>query len=383
MIVKEITKRADNYLKKIEMDAKNKRSKERREGLEKSSYAGSAPAHAPPPKDSFFSWFGYLSKNLAAKAISLILALFLYAYVQYTATVTRSVQVPLIQPELPSHLVFSRKIPSFLNVKFYGRREQMDFDISNFTIKLENPHPLPGLNLYIAKIDPDPPIGIQLSYKKELQILVDRSFMRELSVIPKLQVELPREYELGYVSISPPTVLLKGPYESLSSMSHVESVELRVEDTHELLSYQVRIDELPDFVSFAPKQPFQVELSINILPKKAKQNYQSIPNVPIRCSNKLPGIKMRLPGKTAVDIYVNETAQTEALKRLRALVFCPVFFDSDSKTLRPSFLIQNQPVFVVDPFGSEDAQVVKVEPATVSLQFEWQGKPQKEQEESK
>ena len=179
---------------------------------------------------------------------------------------------------------------------------------------------------------------------------------------------MPEGHELGYINSSPRTVILKGPYETLAAMSHVQTKELSIEEVNDVISRRVLIEDLPDFVSFAPNQPFQVELSINILPVN-KNNYYVIKNVPIKCINKTPNIDMQVPGRAMVDIYMSEEIEPTAKDKLQAYVFCPVFFDVESKTLRPSFLIQNQPIFCIDDLGTENAQIVKINPSTVSLQF--------------
>ena len=320
-------------------------------------------------------FFAKLFRNAVIKFISLLLALILFLYVQYTSTHIRSVQIQVIQPDLPKELIFSRKIPSFLDLKFHGKAEQMDFDISRFQIRLENPNPQPGSNLYIAHLQPEAPPGVEAVYKKELQLFIDRVFLRELSVIPMLKINLPETHELGYISSNPRTVILRGPYETLAAMSSVETEELHVTESDDLISRRILIKKLPDFVSFAPNQPFQVELSINILPL-AKDDYRLVKNVPVRCLNEIPGIQMQVAGQASVDLYLNSESQAPNTELSQVYVFCPVFFDKDTKSLRPSFLIQNQPVFSVDTSGLENAQVLKINPPKVGLQFEWTGKQQ-------
>ena len=332
---------------------------------------------------SFGSWrqsqsflYRLIFQNGLIKLSSITLALLLFVYVTYTATVVRTVQVQVIEPQLPPQLVLLRKIPSFLNVKFYGTAEQMDFDISSFKIELENPNPVSGINLYIATLKPEPPPSVHVSYAKELQLFIDRLLTRELSVIPRLKLNLPPKYELGYVSINPRSIILRGPYEALSALTHVETEELRIQiaKNEDVVSRRVLITNLPDFVDFAPNQPFQVELSMNILPI-AKNDYTIIKNIPVSCYNELTGIEMQTPGKSTVDLYINQQDKASRRRRskFRAYVFCPVFFDSVSKSLQPSFVIQNQPVFSTDRRGSENIEVLKIEPSRVSLQFKWIG----------
>ncbi len=316
--------------------------------------------------------FSSLKKNGTSKIVSLFLTLILYFYVRDASTLTRSIQVPVIQPEIPSEFIFSRKLPPFMAVKFTGKAEKMDFDTSDFRLLIKNPNPLPGSNLYIVSLYPDPPSGVTVYYTKELQLFIDRFFLRELSVIPKITLHSIKGYEIGYVIQSPRTVILKGPYETIAAMTHVETEELRIKERNDTISRRVLINNLPDFVSFAPNQPFQVELSVNILPI-ANSNYTVVKNIPVRCINKIPGIQMQVSGESRVSFYMSQEAGKLRRAKLPAYVYCPIFFDNETKSLRPSFLLQNQPVFSVGQLGVENVQLLKIEPSFVNLQFTWVG----------
>ena len=121
-------------------------------------------------------------------------------------------------------------------------------------------------------------------------------------------MKLPKGYELGYVSSTPRTVILKGPYETLAGMSSVETENVYLTETDELVSRRVLIKKLPDFVSFAANQPFQVELSINVL-SLAKDDYKELKKVPVRCLNHIPGIQMQAMGEDSVDIYLSNSSE--------------------------------------------------------------------------
>lgn len=314
----------------------------------------------------------FLFGNKIIKLISFILALVLFLYVQYTSTNTRTIQIQVIQPNLPGELIFSRKLPSFIDVEFYGNAKQLDFDITNFQILLENPNPQAGSNIYRVKLYPDPPPGIKASYIKEFELFIDRVIFRELSVIPSIQLKLPKTHKLGYISSNPRTVILRGPYETLSEMSYVETEKLSGEwdGSEELISRRMLIQKLPDFVAFALNQPFQIEASVNILPI-LKTDYKIIKDVPVRCANEIIGIQMTVLGKSSVDIYLNNDAIPIQAKNIPIYVFCPVFFDEKTKTLKPSFLLQDNPVYSIDGFGIENSEIMKIIPPKVDLQFEW------------
>ena len=314
----------------------------------------------------FFSIF----KNLTIKVISISLALILFLYVQYTSNLTIVVEVPVVAPELPKKLIFSRKIPAFLKVSFYGKTDKMDFDTSHFQILLDNPNPISGSNLYVTSLSSDPPSGVKASFIGEILLNIDHIASRELSVVPKINAELPKGKSLGYVNSNPRTVRLEGAFETLSNMSHVETEVLEVKKVDHIISQRVLIQKLPDFVSFAEKQTFQVELTINVLDEKEK-NYKVIENVSIECLNSMSNIKMQIAGKSKVTLYLSTEAKLK--KGVKAFVFCPIFYDKNKKELRPSFLIQNQPIFFTENSNVDIAYILKIDPSEVNLEFEWTG----------
>ena len=293
-------------------------------------------------------------------------------YVKYTSNITRAVPIRVKIPALPKELTLIKKIPSFLTVRFYGPSDQIHFESSDFEIVLENPNPTVGDNLYRTILRPGPPPGIRASYPSEVGLEIDRVFFRELSVIPDLKISLKKGFRLGYVSANPHTIILKGPYETLASMDHISTKKLLGKDVDDVISRQLLLQKLPDFVGFAPNQPFQVEVTANILPAEIENN-TFIPSRPVKCINETKGISVQILGNSQVDIYVNGKIKASDQNRFQAFVFCPVFFDLQNKTLRPSFLIQNHPIFVIDQLGLQDSQILRVEPPRVSLQFKWDG----------
>ena len=323
-----------------------------------------------PTKKKKTFWQG-LTKNVTSKIVSLIIAILLYYHAHYGSNVSRNVQIPIIPPKLQGELIFSSKLPAFLKVTLTGHNDLMDFSLSGFQIILENPNPILGTNIYRVNLYPEPPQGVVANYTKKLEFFIDRMILREVSVVPKVRVKLKKGRYLGYVSSTPRSVILKGPYETLASMSQVETEEVKIEEEEgEVISRQALIKKLPDFVTFADNQPFEVQLSVNLL--NNKNNYKTIKNIPIRCINKTPGIKMSLTGKGVVDLIIDNNLKPRNYNPFRAFVFCPVFYDLVAKAIRPAFIIQNQPVFSYDKNGLENPQVLKISPSYVNLQFEQQ-----------
>ncbi len=322
----------------------------------------------PAPSKKKISFKDRVTKNGTSKLISIILAISLYYKVQYGSSITRNVQIPVVQPTLPNTLIFSSKIPAFIKVSFTGHYDLMDFSLSEFKLILQNPNPILGTNIYRINLYPEAPQGVSVEYSKEIKLFVDRLILRELTVIPRVKVKLNPDQELGYISSTPRFIILKGPYETLASMSQVKTEELNIDESGEIISKEVLIETLPNFVNFGENQPFQVHLSINILNKKFTPKI--IKNIPIRCINKTPEIKMKIAGKNTVDLWIGTNVKSRGVDSFSANVFCPVFYDSEAKAIRPSFLIQNQPIFSVDKNGLDNPQVLKIIPPQVNLEFE-------------
>ncbi len=310
--------------------------------------------------------------NWGIKISSALVTLLLFFYVQYTLKITRTLQVPVEPPSLPEELVFSGKVPPFISVEFSGYEAMANFDASEYRIIMENPNPEPGARVYRAVLNPDLPEGVSAVHIKELQLSVDQVLERELPVIPLLELTA-ADRKLGYISINPRTIVLRGPYEILANMDRVSTKLLQIEETEELLSRRVLVDELPDFVEFAPNQSFEIEITVNILHKE-KQEYSIIEDLPIRCSNDLPGLRMQIIGESSVKLFLSPGISAPRRNQLQVQVFCPVFFETESKSIRPSFLIQDQPVFITGQQGFENVQVLDVEPSLLSMQFEVIGK---------
>ena len=309
-----------------------------------------------------------LVHRFSIKLLCFFFAILLFLYVQYTSRITSVVDISVIPPELPIDLIFTRKYPSFIPVTFSGKEEGMGLDFMNFHITLDNPNPLPGSNMYRVQLHPDVPEGLQAEYKRELRLFIDRFYSRELSVVPKVTLNLSPEHELGYVNVNPRSVVMQGPYELLANMDHVETEELTIEETNDVIVRRILIARQADYINFAPNQPFQVELSINILSQN-RSEYSVIENVPLSCINETPRLQLHLGDKVRVNIYRNPSTIALREEEKQAYVFCPVFFDEETQSIRPSFFIPKQPVFTMSHLGSEDLQIVKIEPPLLDLEF--------------
>ncbi len=308
-----------------------------------------------------------------AKAGSFLVAVLVFSYVNYTKNVTRVIQIRLEKPDLPANLVLSDNLPSFVNVQFSGPREQMDFPVSDFRILLTNPRPAIGENIYRARLLPDLPDRIKAKYNSNVTVTLDIVMTRDLAVDPDIDYALESGFQAGYVWTIPRTVSVRGPSRIVSDMDRIRTQKFTIRSRENFFSKKVLIADLPEFTQLAPNQPIEVEVSARILSADIGGDTSTpltMVKIPVRCINEIRGLVLKIPGSTFVEALVNAEKNIVAPDQFTARVYCPVFFDENTKTIKPSFLVESIPIFVDDRFSRNNVQILKIEPTRVTLQFE-------------
>lgn len=321
-------------------------------------------------------WFNLINSNWKLKAGSIFVALLLFWYVQYSRTITRVMNIRVDRPEIPANLTISSRVPSFMNVKIYGPREVMDFNVSEFRVSLKNPRPEVGTNIYRAQIYPELPNGVGAVYRTEIPLTVDRVMVRQLPVEPILDINLPPELRPGYMWTKPRTLRVVGPEDIVSKMDRIRTDRTVVAGSLPVFSNKVLISQLPEFVSLDKNQPFDVDINLRVLPDnidpEIDEKLSLVTDISIRCSNDLRGVSMKVMDRNTVDILVMVSDEKIKLKReqLMAEVFCPALVDTDTQEIIPSNTITNVPIFIQDRLNREGVTILDVIPPRVSLEFE-------------
>ena len=317
--------------------------------------------------------FNDILEHWKVKICCLCISIILFSYVQQSKQSLRTVDVQVDIATLPEELTFLKKPSAYIKVNFKGAKEMLYFDISDFRMLLENPSPKPGRNIYRAKLSPEAPNGIFVSYKEEQVIHLDRKIERTLPLQHNLQIikeTSSSDFELGYVRLNPLTITLVGPYETLSSMTLVrlkkDLISLQNEETY---TKTTLIETLPDFVSPVSGEVIGIEVNVNILSKK-ERTYEKKLTLPVSCFNELKDLKLDIIGNKKVTIYFDGSANFEREKYLfKAFVYCPVFFNYETKNIVPSFIVSSQPIFIYKGDVPESTQVLKIDPPYMNLQF--------------
>ncbi|MCB1172873.1 MAG: hypothetical protein KDK39_04880 [Leptospiraceae bacterium] len=314
-------------------------------------------------------WF---LRDWKLKLGSLIASGVLFGYIQYTQTIRRTLHVRVKRPELAQGLMFAGKVPSFLNVELSGNAEINNFEASEFKIhlRLSSPPPRTGQeNIFRTIMYPALPEGIHARYDEEISVMLDEVLERKIPVVPLVQAALPRSMELGYVKIEPAWIRLVGPRQVLSQMERVTTQAVRLQD-QSIYQQQTQIQGTPEFVALARGMGDLVRISAKVYKTADLSNYTKVESVPIVCSNSTGNLEMKVLGGATVDVYIQSEASELEQDQFQAQVFCPVFYDEDTKTINPGFHIKNMPVQIIDKLNRLDVNIIKVSPATVSVQFE-------------
>ncbi|MBL8019380.1 MAG: hypothetical protein JNM27_06925 [Leptospirales bacterium] len=290
---------------------------------------------------------------------AIAVAFILFLYVQFAQNVTKVVHIRVTSPEIPLGLGLSSRIPSFLDVKLYGPSELMDITKTEFRMNLLNQRPVRGENVYRVTLTPDLPAGIEASYARELKVVLDEILYRELPIEPVFDAQRPAP---GGIRIRPRTVLVRGPYQRLAEMDRVLTVPVTGE--HAIQSVKVILAEMPDFVSLADGQPNEV--SLEIWDREGRPGEKVIEGITVKCVNQIQGLKLRNPPVVRIRAAVPDGRADQ----FRATVVCPLFLDTRTRTIHPSYFIPGMNIEVEDLLGRVDRTVLLDGTSIPTLQFE-------------
>ena len=314
-------------------------------------------------------------RNWKAKLGSLLVSLLLFWSVHSAQNVDRVLQVRVLKPELPAHLTLAGDIPSFMHVRLSGPGESMDFPFADFKIELSNPKPASGSNIYRAHLIPDLPSSVSAEYQTDVQVHLDRLMVRELPVEPVIELKLEEGFEAGYKYVTPSVIKIEGPADVVARMDRVGTQKLEVSGGDLSYKKRVLIENLPPFVRLAKEQPLSVEFNMRFLPsvlseEASQRKVTSLEGIPVRCSNTLRGVDMKPLGLDSVVIEIETENERVRSDQFRALVHCPVFFDEESRSIRPAFAVNNLLLRIDDLLDRGNVEILRVLPQSISLQFE-------------
>ncbi len=328
----------------------------------------------------FHNIINFFKYKWQAKLGSLIIAILLYFYVQYTKTITKSFYIKVDSPTLPNNLIFSEELPTFVKVHFYGPQEIINLNQDNFRVLMVNTGPSPGKNKFKLELIPPPPYPIQFQLEpSELEILIDNKRRKALPLIPKY--ELKSSKMVSYININPSSLIIEGPEKILNRLDRLTLSTINLNEKSNLYYGKVLIQDIPKFTKLVENQPFEIQLEVKYFSEEEfQQKITNLPvgynifeeTLPINCSNSIG----RLEFVNEVKVQITYISRFYLTKRiLKAEVYCPVELNSITQQIEPSAFISGLPVIIKNESDIKDFEILKVKPLFVDIEFRLKKQP--------
>jgi hypothetical protein len=252
-----------------------------------------------------------------------------------------------------------------MHVKLSGPSDLMEFPIDDLRVRLLNPGPEVGTNIYKTILTPALPEGIDAEYKKDITLHLDTFLERILPVTPVLEPS--PGVSIGFVKVQPPTIKVEGPASRINAMSGVTTRPLRLSPGDGIVVNRVLLGELPLRTALAANQSIEVEVQARVLPGnwKEKKGYTTIENLEVHCGPATPGIAIK--EAPPVSIYLKEDSKLKE-RDLNPAILCPVFTKGDLSEILPRLAAADFLVGIDAPGDALD-QVLAIEPYFLEATF--------------
>ncbi|OGR07304.1 MAG: hypothetical protein A2511_15995 [Deltaproteobacteria bacterium RIFOXYD12_FULL_50_9] len=219
-----------------------------------------------------------LPKNWFLRTLSLFLAIFLWYFVTGEDKVDSNVTIPIEIVNLPGNLIISNQYKKQLEVTISGPR--------GLIRGLSKQHPTRSIDLskaspgtVIVKHDIDSiafPRGIRVQRIQPTHstFLLDQIIQKDLT-IKTLTMGYPTPgFELGSITIRPPTVTINGPKSLIGNKSFLQTNPIDLSGLKESTDKQVTLDVNEDINSLL-SDPI-VTAHISIVEKRVRKNYSEV-----------------------------------------------------------------------------------------------------------
>jgi len=252
------------------------------------------------------AWFAYKWKE---KLISIVLAILLTVYVDNLRIGVVSLNLPVAYKNKPELLSFVNEPPRFLEIKFRGDKEKLNFPTAKLRIEVDLKNASPSRHIYPISIDSasfpetvelvDAPTQIVLNLQRTMQKLV----LLRVTVTGSPE----KGFHKGRVLISPDRAMIKGSPERLARIWQIDLPPIDVAAATENVQRTIPVHE-PDGVQFL--SPLEVEVTIQIHPDQ--EQARKAVELPVAIRGTAAGITASVQTKKArVTIEGDREAITE------------------------------------------------------------------------
>ncbi len=175
-----------------------------------------------------------VKKETAAKVISLLLSVALWAYISSTRMSEIKFKLPVETRNLPASMTVSDMPDRNLIVVLEGKKEFMK-NVSSKNIKLfvnlENSVPGEAKEYPVQFMKYELPEGVSVSLpKSEIKITSEKIIEKRVRVIPKISGSLKSGNIIGKITVTPEFVLVRGAKSSVKDINYIYTEDISIED---------------------------------------------------------------------------------------------------------------------------------------------------------
>ncbi|RME92582.1 MAG: YbbR-like domain-containing protein [Candidatus Hydrogenedentota bacterium] len=253
-----------------------------------------------------------LKKDLAAKLISLVMAIALWAYVQNLQISELTLNVPVKYRNMPSDLSFSKAPPRFVKIKIRGKKDDLKFPSSHLKAQVDLTQAEEGKQKYKVQFSTDQlPQNVKLvSQDLKIPLSLEKTIEKQIRVRAVLEGNVPEGYRIGRRKVVPEKITLIGPASILDNVRYVETYPVSLRGHKESFFKKVKV-RLPSKKIKA--EPNRVTVSVLVFQENTV-NERTITKIPIVTRNLDPALTAALSNKT-VEVLLQ--GDSDILKKVK------------------------------------------------------------------
>jgi YbbR domain-containing protein len=210
---------------------------------------------------------GWITNNAGLKAVSLVLAIFTWFFVQRITSDSRTINDVPLEVKAKTGLTVLQTSASTVNVTVRGTREDVrqvsQLDLSAVVDLTRDDHRGPiTVHLSPSSVRASRRVRVVEIVPSEVTVNVDEMIVRDLPVQPQFGGELPAGFSVERIITQPETVKVKGPKTLLSGMANITTLPIDV--TGRSTSFRERVELTPLAFPEGMAQRHWVEVDVRI-----------------------------------------------------------------------------------------------------------------------
>jgi len=243
-------------------------------------------------------------RDVIPKAVSLFLAITLWAYVSNSKMGELKFKIPVSYEHLPANMMVSFISHKTITATVQGKNEYLKnihFKNIKATVDLKNPEIGKTRKYLVHMVKKGFPENIKVSFnRKMVDITVEMIIYKKIRVIPKIFGNVKKDFFVGKITVEPEFILAEGPQSMIDGMQSVFTSDISIAAAEDNIIKDVDLN-VKDYKGVSFSEP-NVRVTIPII--KYGNLYRL--EVPIVFKNTAGGFTYQL-SEPAVKVYVKST----------------------------------------------------------------------------